>query len=262
VDERRWQAAQRWEMALWLASAASQTTDRNAHHSREFGGYAALPRALGDVVEVGCGPYTQLQSMMPADATAASITLVDPLVEAYASRVKGCTYRHGRLLGRRATRDATRGSAPRCDATRPRPARPAARSPRRSVTLLARAAEELGLVGVADTLVLVGVLQSVRDVLQTLQAAANALRPGGLLIFADRVFDGRWEELTRAEAHGRPLEPFWDVGHPCSVKQVVVDHFLSGFNVLHSRRFSKPARHKGRAADEQLYFIGRKRGTA
>ena len=165
-----------------------------------------------------------------------SITLVDPLVEHYARSVKGCAYRDGRLRGH-------------------------------AVNRLGLTAEELlgapQLLGLgagrrADTLVMIAVLQSVRDVLRALQAAYNALRVGGLLIFSDRVFDAKWEayHLAGGPARGKP---FWDVGHPCSVKQVVLDSFLSAFDELYSRRYSTPAK-GGRPGDEQLYFIGRKLG--
>lgn len=88
VDARRWQVAQEWEAALWRAAPASQTTDRNAHHARQFGGFAALgpggARELGDVLELGCGPYTQLQSILTEGTRVDSITLADPLVDVYA----------------------------------------------------------------------------------------------------------------------------------------------------------------------------------
>lgn len=58
---RRWVVAQEWEASQWASAPASQTTDRNAHHLTQFGQYAALPQDLGHVIEVGCGPYTQLQ---------------------------------------------------------------------------------------------------------------------------------------------------------------------------------------------------------
>ena len=165
----------------------------------------------------------------------------------------------------------------------------------------------------ADTLVMISVLQSVRDVPRTLQAAYNAIRPGGWLVFSDRgprpsatraphslsraspshltraprlppplplphspslcawcvysapVFDARWDAYR---AGGERATPFWDVGHPCAIKQTVIDHFLSAFEEVHASRFVKDeggaSRRKGarmRAAavrDEQLYFIGRK----
>ena len=299
VHERRWQAAQQWEAALWSNAPASQTSDRNAHHAANFGGYAALPNELGHVVELGCGPFTQLQSVLRASSKALSITLVDPLAGHYIEHTRGCAYRERRLLGR-------------------------------PVRVLSRPAEQLAqLRGAADTLVMVSVLQvrwheracdgmrwhemacacirwhemasaahartrsrahahahahvhartrkrdrhsrsrdgprfrqSVRDVPVALQAASNALRPGGWLVFADRVFDARWDAYRAA---GEGARPFWDVGHPCAVKQTVLDHFLAGFEEVHLRRYTKEAP-AGRPQpppaerDEQLYFIGRKLG--
>lgn len=101
----------------------------------------------------------------------------------------------------------------------------------RPVSLLPTPAEELTLRSSVDTLVMISILQSVHDVLATLQAsterktqtewilgrrrrdhpaarqaAYNALRPGGIIVFSDRVFDGRWDE------HISGGDPFWDVG--------------------------------------------------
>ncbi len=251
VDARRWQAAQQWEATLWSGAPSSTQTDRNAHHRRQFDGYDGLPLDLGRVVELGCGPFTQLQTMLKAETRVASITLVDPLVNYYAESMRGCTYKDRKLNGR-------------------------------DVTLLAKRAEDFAPEPPADTLVMVAALQSVRDVGAALQAAYNALRPGGLLIFADRVFDARWDAYRKSG--GRP---FWDVGHPCSVKQTVIDHFLSGFEEVYLKRYSKgatgaavaraaarpsarraPVRRAGKQqeaptapgtqGDEQLYFIGRK----
>ena len=82
----------------------------------------------------------------------------------------------------------------------------------------------------------------------------NALRPGGWLVFADRVFDARWD------AYRKGGEPFWDVGHPCTIKQTVLDHFLSFFEEVHMRRFTKDTPRTAQGLqDEQIYFIGRKR---
>lgn len=118
VDERRWHASQQWEAALWAGSPAGQTTDRNEHHARLFGGYRALPDALGRVVELGSGPYTQLQTILRADSSATSITLVDPLAEHYMTHTKGCTYKSGRLVGRE-RRPRPHPSLPRTHSTSP-----------------------------------------------------------------------------------------------------------------------------------------------
>ena len=223
VDARRWEAAQEWEAALWAASAAGVTTDRNEHHKRHFDNYAEVPRQLGHVVEVGCGPFTQLQTILPSRPRPSSITLLDPLLETYARRVRGCPYSRGKLLGTQ-------------------------------VALVTTPLEELELPQKADVLVMISVLQSVRDVPRAMQAAYRALRPGGVLVFSERAFDERWEAYTRS---GRTeAAAFWDVGHPCAVKLVVLEHFMAAFREMYHKRHMHPTAHG--PPDEQIYFVGRK----
>ena len=93
VDDQRWRAAQSHEATLWTEAPRGQTTDRNAHHAAHFGNYAALPESLGHVVELGCGPYTQLQTILRPSSRVVSITLVDPLAVHYQAHAKGCTYK-------------------------------------------------------------------------------------------------------------------------------------------------------------------------
>mmetsp|Transcript_28802 Transcript_28802/g.47719 ORF Transcript_28802/g.47719 Transcript_28802/m.47719 type:complete len:216 (-) Transcript_28802:34-681(-) len=207
----------------------------------QFERYSTLPINLGHVIEIGCGPFTQLQTILQSNVRAESLTLVDPLLAHYRLHVKGCTFKHGKLLGQ--------------------PAR-----------LVAKSVEELQVEARVDTLVMISVLQSVRDVPRVLQAAYNLLRAGGLLVFADRVFDAQWDTFKKTR------DPFWDVGHPCSVKQLVVDLFLAKFDEMYSHRWVKSSslhahpslreKHRAhsisqhtRAPDEQVYFIGRKLRT-
>ena len=232
VDDRRWRAAQQWEAALWTNAPATQTVDRNQHHAANFANYASLPAALGHVLEIGCGPFTQVQTLLRDDSQVLSITLVDPLAGHYMERTKGCTYR-----GRRISKWPVR--------------------------VLSMQAELLRLKDAVDTVIMVAVLQSVQDVPAVLQAAYNALRPGGWLVFSDRIFDSRWDAYRH---DGHNAAPFWDVGHPCAIKQTVLDHFLATFEEVHLRRFSKeslPGRPQlpPSERDEQLYFIGRKLAT-
>ena len=88
------------------------------------------------------------------------------------------------------------------------------------------------------------------------QAAYRALKPGGVLVFAERAFDERWEAYMRS---GRAeAEAFWDVGHPCAVKLAVLEHFMAAFRELYRKRHVQPSTHGG-PPDEQVYFIGRRR---
>ena len=225
VTEKRWRAAQEAESALWTGAAGAAGSDRNVHHAELFDGYRALPDALGHVVEVGCGPFTQLQSVLRPSSTTSSITLVDPLVHKYKAKARACAYRSGQLVGR-------------------------------PVSLVGMQLEAFVPAKPADVLVMIAVLQSVQDVAAALQAAYNALRPGGWLVFADRVFDERWTAHAKGGA-----APFWDVGHPCSPKAYLIDHFLAQFEEVHLRRHAKPKANarRGEPPDEQVYFIGRRK---
>ena len=125
---------------------------------------------------------------------------------------------------------------------------------------------------------MISLLQSVRNIPAVLQAAHAALRPGGWLVFADRVFDARWDGYRA----GGEQTPFWDVGHPNAPKQTLLDVFFAAFEEVHLERFTKESGTAGRPPhgqapnrevegmysransgapnlrDEQVYFIGRR----
>ena len=90
-----------------------------------------------------------------------------------------------------------------------------------------------------------------------LQAAYNALRPGGWLVFADRVFDERWTAHAKGGA-----APFWDVGHPCSPKAYLIDHFLaqlsdSPFNFVVMLGFANTAFAAAKKSFAKDLYVGR-----
>ncbi len=97
VPETRWQQAQRYERDTWMTYNLGSIDDRNGEHAERFGGYAALPQDLGDVIELGCGAFTNLRLILP-DRKAASVTLLDPLLEAYQQHPH-CHYKDGTLAG-------------------------------------------------------------------------------------------------------------------------------------------------------------------
>lgn len=79
-----------------MQNLAAQS-DRNQEHEIGFNYYADVPLNLGNVLEVGCGPFTQLITILNNRA-AKSITLLDPLLNSYLS-LPNCTYKDKRLLG-------------------------------------------------------------------------------------------------------------------------------------------------------------------
>ena len=96
VDDARWQAAQKYERDTWLVYNPGATSDRNEQHRDGFGGYAALGDDLGNVIELGCGPFTNLRHIIPT-RTALSVTLLDPLIKDYMTTHPNCTYRNSDL---------------------------------------------------------------------------------------------------------------------------------------------------------------------
>ena len=82
-----------------------------------------------------------------------------------------------------------------------------------------------------------------QDAFHYLTNLYTALRPGGLLIFHERYYEDH-------------LVSKGDRYHPIRIKRVVLDHFLSGFDILFN---NCSATYGGRGEDKGYYVIGRKR---
>jgi len=98
VPLERWQAAQAYERATWLTHGLMLTEDRNAEHAAMFDGYKALPDDLGSIVELGCGPFTNMRYILPERKHTFAV-LADPLANAYRANHPNCTYKDGKLEG-------------------------------------------------------------------------------------------------------------------------------------------------------------------
>lgn len=95
VTRNRWNLAQQLELNLWMTEVDLED-DRSDIHSNAFNSYQALPPSLGHVLEVACGPFTQLKHIMSLDAstTVDSITLVDPMIFEYKQHIPHCSYKN------------------------------------------------------------------------------------------------------------------------------------------------------------------------
>ena len=89
VDASRWNEAQCYERKTWCDSPAKNMgTDRNEDHEKNFGGYEqlnfSLPNTPLRIIELGCGPFTNLRLMLTKMfKTISRIDLLDPLIEDY-----------------------------------------------------------------------------------------------------------------------------------------------------------------------------------
>lgn len=156
VDIHRWIQAQQYECRGWTKCWSDNRSDRNAEHAFGFKNYESLPQHLGQVLEIGCGPFTQTQTILEFK-TADHITLLDPLIDYYLG-LTHCPYKHGHLK-----------SIP--------------------VHMIARMAECLEITEGFDTVVCINVLEHVMDAIQVLHNLYQALRSGGCVVLGERSFD-------------------------------------------------------------------------
>lgn len=205
VPPERWEQAQAYERETWLTHAINSTDDRNQEHAAMFDGYKALPEKLGDVIELGCGPFTNMRLILP-DRTVDHITLLDPLARAYMQSHPNCAYKDFMLGESR-------------------------------INLADLSIEQWDAMGESfretrfNTVILINVLTHCQDVEKVFSWIKDHLKKGGHLVFAEPV---------------RDIDPthLYDVGHPISFNQGVIDDFLAGF---------KPKFRNGN------YFIGTKK---
>lgn len=157
VDDRRWQAAQRFESDGWLRHWRTASSDRNGQHQAGFGGYTCVPSYMGNVLEIGCGPFTQLQTIAEG-RTIKHVTLLDPLLEQY-KQLPNCIYKEGRFLGY-------------------------------DSRLICKQAEELSVIAEFDVAICINVLEHVQDVEAVLLKLHRSIATGGIVIFGERYYDG------------------------------------------------------------------------
>lgn len=156
VDAERWLKAQCYEKSGWFDSWQDQTQDRIQEHRIGFDNYRLVPTDLGSVIEIGCGPFTQLIEIIKG-RIAKTVTLLDPLLNSYLQH-PNCTYKDG-FPG----------------------------YPTFSYNLMA---ENLNQIDVMfDVLICINVLEHVMDVKKVLHNICGSLLPGGLLIFGERSYD-------------------------------------------------------------------------
>lgn len=156
VSENRWKQAQQFEECGWLGCWNDSAQDRNSEHFKGFDEYKAVPDHLGNVLEIGCGPFTQLQTVQKG-RTFDNVILLDPLIEKYL-RLSNCPYKNYTFFGH-------------------------------DVELQSCKAEEMRI-SENNTIICINVLEHVQDVMQVLSRLLACLVDDGIVIFGERTYDG------------------------------------------------------------------------
>ncbi len=198
VPLERWQYAQGYEAYTWLTQGVNLTEDRNTEHADMFDNYKSLPIDLGHVIELGCGPFTNMRHIIPG-RQARTIALLDPLASSYFNHPH-CAYIDKTIIGQAAQ------------------VIPFAIEDYDLRLLYAQIDHPPG--GRYNTVIMINVLSHCRDIDKVFKWFDDHLKRGGYLVFHEPARDIN------------PLEWF-DVGHPLSYTQAVIDDFLSGYEPVY-----------------------------
>lgn len=238
VDRERWKQAQEWELALWKR-AQTRTgwrrfaypilrpllsvfrpkhvtgDDWNEWWAKQFDEYGFLPGHLGDYIELGCGPYTNTRLILK-DRTADRVVCSDPLAGEYV-----------KFKGRWLSEAVAHGT----------------------VELDTHPIEETPFpAGTFDVVVLINVLDHVRDADACMRTAVGLLKPGGYLVFG--------QNLVNVEAMGQ--YEWFEEGHPIRATDEDVEEHLRGLSPVLSKTLppNDPPIHQG-----VLVYAGRRPPT-
>jgi SAM-dependent methyltransferase len=236
VSEDRWREAQSAERELWIESqrkhgwkrymwpvvrpvlaalGSKRVTgdDWNLWWREQFDGYAFLPTQLGAYIELGCGPYTNTRLVLRG-RTADRIVCSDPLIRTYVTfrgRWLAEAYRAGRIeIDDHAVEDCPFGPAS------------------------------------FDVVVMINVLEHVKDANVCMQTAADLLRPDGYFLLGNR--------LVAVDDLGH--DPF----HPIRLRRADLEPYLRRFEPIIEKELSPDDAAGGPDPDfSNIIFAGRKR---
>ena len=237
VTPERWRAAQRWERELWEQAQRKHGWKRivwpiagpmlravgwrrawgddwNHWWKLRFEEYAFLPSHLGEMIELGCGPYTNTRLILEG-RTANRVVCSDPLVRTYVTF-------EDRWLAR-AHRDGR-------------------------VEIDDHPIEETPFApGSFDLVVMINVLDHVRDSDLCLRNAVWLVREGGVFVLGQDLSDAG--DLAR--------HPY-DVGHPIRLNHDDLEPYLAPLATILRKNLSRDEGRDPRLHYSTLLFAGRK----
>jgi SAM-dependent methyltransferase len=242
VSEEHWREAQAWEEAAWVNTQRMRARwgknliwkvlswlrlvpkyrgeDWNAWWRAKFDDYRFLPASVDNAIEVGCGPYTNIRQIMER-CRPRRLVLSDPLIR---------TYIHFKLAF---VADYYRNAF---------------------ATLDDHPIEELPFKdGFFDLVVMINVLDHVRDARLCMDRVVAATKPGGWLIIG--------QDLTSEEDLKVLKDDPGLVGHPIKLKAEWFDPWLDvGFEPAIRRVLPREQGREPRNHYATLIFAGRKTG--
>jgi len=204
VDQERWEEAQNYERKTWMVSNRHISDDRNYEHFNRFNSYASLldyqkNNKIESVIELGCGPFTNLRTIIDILPDLKQIDLLDPLLNDYLTH-PNCFYKDKKIM----EFDVTTHSIP---------------------------IEKFNTTKKYNMVLMNNVLEHCYDIHKIFKVILTILEDNGVLVFSDVYFKS--EDLKTM------LEEVYDAGHPLKLSKNFLDDFLNNFNPMYDKDFHK-----------------------
>jgi hypothetical protein len=206
--------------------------DRLHEHMEGFYGYKIIPLKIQSIVEIGAGPFTQIQYLLTPSRSIKKITLIEPNALEY-MKLNNCAYRGGHLRGYPVSIVAD------------------------SIEVIMKKRREnkshRNSSEYYSALISINVVEHVSDALEYFRGLYDLLEDNGLLIFHERWYD----YPQQADCLLNNPEDL----HPIRITKWVIDRFLDQFEPLFVNLNRTERQIHSHCFEHGIYFIGRKKSN-
>jgi len=199
VSYDRWLEAQYYEKKTWMSDNRHISDDRNYHHHQKFDSYIELvnykkTNKIDKIIELGCGPFTNLRTILNILEDVKEIHLLDPLLDEYLTH-PNCFYKDKKISNKQVQTHST-------------------------------PIEEFNVIEKYDMVLMNNVLEHCYDINKIFDKINEILNQNGLLIFSDVYY--------KNDEADKMVYEVYDSGHPLKLSENFLNNFLNNFNVLYN----------------------------
>jgi len=233
IDKKRWREAKEYERKIWMEDFKSVNDDNNKKNRDGFNNFSALKgKKFDEVIELGCGPFTNLRYILP-HIECREIDLLDPLIETYLTK-KNCAYRDGLVSGDNIWWNRTFGK-------------------KKQVGMHACTIEDFITDRKYDLVIMINVLEHCENFEKIKEKILSISKKGSYFVCSDKIFS--IEEIKQ------DLENTYDAGHPLRINKKHLIKFLKdNFQKVYWKTKMIPNYRKDRdLSHTYFYYVGVKK---